>query len=187
MGDAFARTVLGLLHPTIGLLNVGSEEVKGNDAVRAAASRLRSGDMPVKFHGFIEGNDIAAGTVDVIVTDGFTGNIALKTAEGTAKMFGEFVRAAFRHSILARIGYLFAADALKKMRERMDPRRYNGAMLLGLNGIVVKSHGGADALGFANAIGVAVDMRLNGFVDQIRDELARAAAVPPPAPQTAAI
>ena len=189
MGDAFARTVLGLLHPTVGLLNVGSEEVKGNDEVRAAATRLRSGDMPVKFHGFIEGNDIAAGTVDVIVTDGFTGNIALKTAEGTARMFGEFMRAAFKHSVLARIGYLFAVDAIRKMRERMDPRRYNGAMLLGLNGIVVKSHGGADALGFANAIGVAVDMKLNGFVDQIRDELARANAVPspPPAPQSAAL
>ncbi|MBV8650969.1 MAG: phosphate acyltransferase PlsX [Alphaproteobacteria bacterium] len=189
MGDAFARTVLGLLHPTVGLLNVGSEDLKGNDAVRAASTKLRSPDAPVKFHGFIEGNDIAAGTVDVVVTDGFTGNVALKTAEGTARMFGEFVRAAFKHSFLARIGYLFAADALKKMRQRMDPRRYNGAMLLGLNGIVVKSHGGADALGFANAIGVAVDMKVNGFVDQIRDELARISAipVPPPTPQTAAI
>src|SRR5579862_5511519 len=163
MGDAFARTVLGLTQPTVGLLNVGSEDLKGNDAVRAAAAKLRTGGMPVKFHGFIEGNDIAGGTVDVVVTDGFTGNIALKTAEGTARMFGEFMRAAFKHSVLARIGYLFAVDALKKMRERMDPRRYNGAMLLGLNGIVVKSHGGADALGFANAIGVAVDMKLNGF------------------------
>jgi glycerol-3-phosphate acyltransferase PlsX len=189
MGDAFARTVLGLLHPTVGLLNVGSEDLKGNDAVRAAATRLRSPDAPVKFHGFIEGNDIAAGTVDVVVTDGFTGNIAVKTAEGTARMFGEFMRAAFKHSILARIGYLFAADALKKMRLRIDPRRYNGAMLLGLNGIVVKSHGGADALGFANAIGVAVDMKVNGFVDQIRDELARLNAIqtPPPTPQTAAL
>jgi glycerol-3-phosphate acyltransferase PlsX len=189
MGDAFARTVLGLLHPTVGLLNVGSEDLKGNDAVRAASTKLRSPDAPVKFHGFIEGNDIAAGTVDVVVTDGFTGNVALKTAEGTARMFGEFVRAAFKHSFLARIGYLFAADALKKMRQRMDPRRYNGAMLLGLNGIVVKSHGGADALGFANAIGVAVDMKVNGFVDQIRDELTRISAIqtPPPTPQTAAI
>jgi glycerol-3-phosphate acyltransferase PlsX len=189
MGDAFARTVLGLVHPTVGLLNVGSEDLKGNDAVRAAATKLRSPDAPVKFHGFIEGNDIAAGTVDVVVTDGFTGNIAVKTAEGTARMFGEFMRAAFKHSVLARIGYLFAADALKKMRLRIDPRRYNGAMLLGLNGIVVKSHGGADALGFANAIGVAVDMKVNGFVDQIRDELARLSAIqtPPPTPQTAAL
>jgi phosphate acyltransferase len=189
MGDAFARTVLGLTHPTIGLLNVGSEDLKGNDAVRSAATRLRAPNSPVKFHGFIEGNDIANGTVDVVVTDGFTGNIALKTAEGTARMFGEFVRAAFKHSVLARVGYLLAADALRKMRQRMDPRRYNGAMLLGLNGIVVKSHGGADALGFANAIGVAVDMKINGFVDQIRDELARLSAIqtPPSTPQTAAL
>src|SRR5579883_2940594 len=144
MGDVFARTVLGLLAPTVGLLNVGSEDMKGHEEVRTAAARLRSAGSPIRFHGFIEGDDIAAGTVDVIVTDGFTGNVALKTAEGTARLFSEFMRAAFRHSLLARIGYLFAADALKKMRERMDPRRYNGAMLLGLNGIVVKSHGGAD-------------------------------------------
>jgi glycerol-3-phosphate acyltransferase PlsX len=189
MGDAFARSVLGLTQPTIGLLNVGSEDLKGHDAVRAAATQLRAENSPVKFHGFIEGNDIAAGTVDVIVTDGFTGNVALKTAEGTARLFSEFLRAAFKHSLLARIGYLFAADALKKMRERMDPRRYNGAMFLGLNGIAVKSHGGADALGFANAIGVAVDMKLNGFVDQIRDELARLKAIqtPPETPQSAAL
>ena len=189
MGDVFARTVLGLVQPTVGLLNVGSEDLKGNDAVRAAAAKLRTGGMPVTFHGFIEGNDIAGGTVDVVVTDGFTGNIALKTAEGTARMFGEFLRAAFKHSLLARVGYLFAVDALKKMRERMDPRRYNGAMLLGLNGIVVKSHGGADALGFANAIGVAVDMKVNGFVDQIRDELAKVSALQPTpsTPQTAAL
>jgi glycerol-3-phosphate acyltransferase PlsX len=189
MGDAFARSVLGLTQPTIGLLNVGSEDLKGHESIRAAATQLRAENSPVKFYGFIEGNDIAAGTVDVIVTDGFTGNVALKTAEGTARLFSEFLRAAFKHSLLARIGYLFAADALKKMRERMDPRRYNGAMFLGLNGIAVKSHGGADALGFANAIGVAVDMKLNGFVDQIRDEIARLKAIqtPPETPQSAAI
>jgi phosphate acyltransferase len=189
MGDAFARSVLGLAQPTVGLLNVGSEDLKGNDAVRAAATKLRMENSPVKFYGFIEGNDIAAGTVDVIVTDGFTGNVALKTAEGTARLFSEFLRAAFKHSLLARIGYLFAADALKKMRERMDPRRYNGAMLLGLNGIAVKSHGGADALGFANAIGVAVDMAVNGFLAQIRDEVARLNAIqtPPETPQSAAL
>jgi glycerol-3-phosphate acyltransferase PlsX len=182
MGDAFARCVLGLPQPTVGLLNVGSEEMKGREAVREAAARLRAGG-PVAFQGFIEGNDIAGGSVDVIVTDGFTGNIALKTAEGTSKLFGEYLRQAFRNSILARLGYLLAAGALKKMRNRIDPRRYNGAMFLGLNGIAVKSHGGADALGFANAIGVAVDMHVNGFLHQIRDELARLA----PAPATAAL
>ena len=189
MGDAFARTVLGLVQPTVGLLNVGSEDLKGHEAVRAAAARLRDPNAPIRFYGFVEGNDIAAGTVDVVVTDGFSGNIAVKTAEGTARLFNEFMRAAFRHSLRARLGYLLAADALRKMRERMDPRRYNGAMLLGLNGIAVKSHGGADALGFANAIGVAVDMKINGFVDQIRDELARMGGVhaASSSPQTAAL
>src|SRR5258708_7318874 len=129
---------------------------------------------------------VAEGSAAVVVPAGFPGNLAPRTAEGTARLFSTFLRAAFKHSLLARIGYLFAADALKKMRERMDPRRYNGAMLLGLNGIAVKSHGGADALGFANAIGVAVDMKINGFVDQIRDELARLHAIQPP-PQTAAL
>jgi glycerol-3-phosphate acyltransferase PlsX len=180
MGDAFARTVLGLVSPTVGLLNVGSEELKGNDAVRAASARLRGAYSPVNFHGFIEGNDIAAGTVDVVVTDGFTGNVALKTAEGTAKMFGEFLRQSFKHSMIARLGYVFARPALNKFRQRLDPRRYNGAIFLGLNGIAVKSHGGADALGFCNAIGVAVDMVQNGFLDKIRDELAH--LEPPTAP-----
>jgi glycerol-3-phosphate acyltransferase PlsX len=173
MGDVFARTVLGVVEPTIGLLNVGSEDLKGNDAVRNASARLRSGAIPLRFHGFVEGNDIAAGTVDVVVTDGFTGNVALKTAEGTARYFIESLQAALRHSLRARIGYLFARGALKKLRSRIDPRRYNGAMFLGLGGIAVKSHGSADAFGFANAIGVAVDMRINGFLDKIRRELSR--------------
>lgn len=178
MGDAFARTVLGLVQPSVGLLNVGSEELKGNDAVRAASLRLRQEDSPVRFHGFVEGNDIGAGAVDVVVTDGFTGNVALKTAEGTAQFLAEILRASFKHSLRARIGYLFAAAALKKFKQRVDPRRYNGAVFLGLNGIAVKSHGGTDALGFANAIGVAVDMKVNGFIDQIRQELAHIG--PPP-------
>src|SRR5947209_16552619 len=132
MGDAFARTVLGLVQPTVGLLNVGSEDLKGNDAVRGASARLREGILPVRFHGFVEGDDIPAGTVDVVVTDGFTGNVALKTAEGTAKLFSESMRATFHHSMMARIGYLFARRALKKLAARLDPRRYNGAMFLGL-------------------------------------------------------
>jgi len=173
MGDVFARTVLGLAEPTVGLLNVGSEDLKGNDAVRGASARLRGALTPIRFYGFIEGDDIAAGTVDVVVTDGFTGNIAVKTAEGTAKLFSEFLEAAFHHSLPARIGYLFARSALRKLRIRSDPRRYNGAMFLGLGGIAVKSHGSTDAFGFANAIGVAIDMKVNGFLDKIRVELAR--------------
>jgi glycerol-3-phosphate acyltransferase PlsX len=184
MGDVFARTVLGLVEPTVGLLNVGSEDLKGNDAVRAASARLRETFSPIHFYGFIEGDDIAAGTVDVVVTDGFTGNVAVKTAEGVAKLFGEFLEAAFRHSLSARIGYLFARRALRKLRMRSDPRRYNGAIFLGLSGIAVKSHGSTDAFGFANAIGVAVDMKLNGVLDKIRVELAglsQAPSAPEPA------
>ena len=184
MGDVFARTVLGLIEPTVGLLNVGAEDLKGNDAVRAASAQLRLAVTPIQFYGFIEGDDIAAGTVDVVVTDGFTGNVAVKTAEGTAKLFTEFLEAAFHHSLSARIGYLFARGSLRKLRMRCDPRRYNGAMFLGLGGIAVKSHGSTDAFGFANAIGVAIDMKVNGFLDKIRVELERlneARSVPQPA------
>lgn len=172
MGVVFARTVLGLLKPSIGLLNVGSEAGKGNDAVRDAAAALREIDLPMKFHGFIEGNDIAAGTVDVIVSDGFSGNIALKTTEGTVKLYGSFLRNAFQSSLMSRLGYLLARRSLNKLRARLDPRRYNGAMFLGLNGVVVKSHGGTDDFGFANAIGVAIDMARNGFNDRIIRDLA---------------
>jgi phosphate acyltransferase len=186
MGDVFARTVLGLVEPTVGLLNVGAEDLKGNDAVREASARLRLAMTPIRFYGFVEGDDIAAGTVDVVVTDGFTGNVAVKTAEGTAKLFGEFLEAAFRHSLLARFGYIFARGALRKLRMRSDPRRYNGAMFLGLGGIAVKSHGSTDAFGFANAIGVAIDMRVNGFLDKMRVDLARLSEVRS-APQPAAL
>jgi len=176
MGSVFARTVLGLLKPSVGLLNVGTEEMKGNDAVRQAAAYLRESQMPIQYHGFVEGDDIAKGTVDVVVTDGFTGNVALKTAEGTAKMINEFVRRTFRSSVLASFGYLLARSALVKLRQRVDPRRYNGAIFLGLNGIAVKSHGGTDALGFATAIGTAHDMIKQGFNDTIAEELSRLAA-----------
>lgn len=172
MGQIFVRTVLGLERPTIGILNVGSEEQKGHESVREAAAILRSmTDMPFEFHGFVEGDDIPAGTVDVVVTDGFSGNIALKTAEGTSRLIGQFLRDAFRNSLLSKLGYLFARGAVGQLRQRMDPRRYNGAMFLGLNGIAVKSHGGTDAIGFANAIGVAADMKRYGFLEKVREEL----------------
>jgi glycerol-3-phosphate acyltransferase PlsX len=183
MGDAFARSVLGVTEPTVGLLNVGSEDLKGNDAVRGAAARLRGGLTPIRFHGFVEGDDIGAGTVDVIVTDGFTGNVALKTAEGTARLFAEALKSSFSYSPMAKVGYLFARGAMRKFRERFDPRRYNGAMFLGLGGIAVKSHGATDAFGFANAIGVAIDMKINGFLEKIRADLARVnSAMPTPQP-----
>src|SRR6185369_3275778 len=120
--------------------------------------------------------------VDVFVTDGFTGNVALKAIEGVAKLFAESLRASFRHSMPARIGYVFARGSLKKLGTRLDPRRYNGAMFLGLTGIAVKSHGSTDAFGFANAIGVAADVKVNGFLQKIGDELARLNTVPANAP-----
>jgi glycerol-3-phosphate acyltransferase PlsX len=188
MGSIFARTVLGVLQPTIGLLNVGSEEIKGNETVRAAAQLLRSMPLPGRFHGFVEGNDIGAGTVDVVVTDGFTGNVALKTTEGMARLYADFLRRTFEASLFARLGYLLARNAFKKLRRRTDPRRYNGAMFLGLQGVCVKSHGGTDALGFANAVGVAADLVRNGFNDRIREELQRlGGALVPAADRAAAV
>lgn len=166
LGNAFARTVLNIPEPSYGLLNVGSEEIKGHEALHEASAILKRVSLPGQFVGFIEGDDIGRGTVDVVVTDGFTGNVALKTLEGTAKVVNEFVRRTFHSSVLAGFGYLFARPALRKLRKRVDPRRYNGAVFLGLNGIAVKSHGGADAYGFANAIGVAVDMVKQDFIAQ---------------------
>ncbi|MEY3730753.1 MAG: hypothetical protein RLZZ57_1509 [Pseudomonadota bacterium] len=175
MGDAFARVALGLTMPSIGLLNVGSEELKGDDRVRAAAEILRDSHIGAQFRGFIEGHDITAGTVDVVVTDGFTGNVALKTGEGALKLMRDLLRQVFTSSIPARLGYLLARPALDRLREWMDPRRYNGAILLGLNGVVVKSHGGTDALGFAHAVDVAMDMVTHGYNDRIKDGFERLA------------
>ncbi|MEJ0063434.1 MAG: phosphate acyltransferase PlsX [Alphaproteobacteria bacterium] len=173
MGAIFASAILGVSEPTIGLLNVGVEDIKGRDELKTAAQLLRERPVPGKFVGFVEGNDIPGGRVDVIVTDGFTGNVALKTVEGTAKLMAHFMRQTFQSSLSAKIGYLFARDALGRMKQRIDPRRYNGAMFLGLEGVCVKSHGGADHEGFANAIGVAADLAAHNFNDKIRAELAR--------------
>jgi glycerol-3-phosphate acyltransferase PlsX len=173
MGSVFAQVLLGLDAPRVGLLNVGSEELKGHEELRQAAAWLRRDDAPVSFHGFIEGNDIGAGVVDVVVTDGFTGNVALKSIEGTAKLMSRFVRDAFRTSTFAKIGYLFASGALVKMGNRVDPRRYNGGVFLGLDGVCVKSHGGTDDLGFAYAIGVAVDMVRYEYKNKLVEALAR--------------
>lgn len=175
MGCLFARTVLGIENPRVGLLNVGVEEAKGNNDIKTAAAMLRAADLPGIYHGFVEGDDIAAGTVDVIVTDGFTGNVALKVLEGTAKLLFSFIRQTFRASTMAKIGYLFARGALRKLKMRSDPRRYNGAMLIGLQGICVKSHGSADGFGFASAIEVAADLAGNGFNNDIRAGMERLA------------
>ena len=179
MGDVFARTVLGLPAPTIGLLNVGSEQLKGDERVRQAAETLRCSHIAPQFHGFVEGDDIAKGTTDVIVTDGFTGNVALKTGEGALRLVGDLLKQIFRSSLAARLAYLLARPGLDRMRTWLDPRRYNGAVMLGLNGVVVKSHGGTDAEGFAHAMDVAMDMVVHGFNEKIRDGLARIEALRP--------
>jgi glycerol-3-phosphate acyltransferase PlsX len=190
MGDVFARAVLGLPNPTIGLLNVGSEELKGDDRVRQAAEMLRRSHYAPQFHGFVEGGDITAGTTDVIVTDGFTGNVALKTGEGALQLVSGLLKGVFTGSLAGKLAYLLARPALERLREWVDPRRYNGAVMLGLNGMVVKSHGGADAEQFAYAMDVAIDMVVHHFNDRIRDGLARLPATRQPGesgPQLAAI
>jgi glycerol-3-phosphate acyltransferase PlsX len=175
----FARTVLGLTAPTIGLLNVGSEELKGHDQIRDAADILRRSHIAAQFQGFVEGHDIAAGTTDIVVTDGFTGNIALKTGEGALKLVSDLLRQIFASSLSTKLGYLLARSGLDQMKIWLDPRRYNGAVLLGLNGVVVKSHGGTDAEGFAHAVDVAVDMVTHRFNERLREGLCRLGGVMP--------
>ncbi|HEX8375345.1 MAG TPA: phosphate acyltransferase PlsX, partial [Geminicoccaceae bacterium] len=172
MGEVFARVILGVAKPSVGLLNVGTEELKGDGVVRAAAAMLRDTDLPIDFYGFVEGDGVTEGVVDVVVTDGFTGNVALKVAEGTAAMFGAALKEAIQGGGLrGKLGYLVARPAFQVLRDRFDPRRYNGAMFLGLNGVIVKSHGGADALGFSAAIGVAADLVRKGTNGRITEEM----------------
>jgi phosphate acyltransferase len=153
MGAATARILFGLDCPTVGLLNIGVEQVKGLEQVREAGRILREEKLPdLDYRGFVEGDDIGRGKVDVVVTEGFAGNIALKTAEGTARQIGEYLKGAMTRTLGARIGYFFARSAFSQLKRRMDPRRANGGVFLGLNGIVIKSHGGTDAEGFAAAI-----------------------------------
>lgn len=173
MGAAFARTVLGLDKPKVGLLNVGVEELKGHSIVRNAADQLRDAPLPLDFYGFVEGDSIAMGDCDVVVTDGFTGNVALKTAEGTAKLLAKLLSDAFRSSLSAKLGYLAARSSLKSLKDHMDPNSHNGAVFLGLNGLVVKSHGGASSLGFSSAFGVAADLARANFIQLIAGDLGR--------------
>ena len=178
MGDAYARAVLGVQNPKIGLLNVGSEEMKGHDEVKLAHRLLRESDMSIDYHGFVEGNDILEGTTDVVVTDGFTGNIALKTAEGASRLIYNTLKQAVENSFAAKIGYLLARPAIKMALRKFDPRKHNGAILLGLNGVTVKSHGSADAKSFANAIKVAATLVEQQVNDKIIEELGRHAMTP---------
>lgn len=172
IGEAYARVVLGLDRPSVGLLNVGAEEMKGNEAVKAAAAALKSSGLPLRFYGFVEGDDISTGTVDVVVTSGFTGNIALKAAEGTARLIGHYIKSAMARSFLSRIGYMFARPGFNVLRQKLDPRAVNGGVFLGLNGVVVKSHGGTDGVGFATAIDLAVEMGGSDFVQRVADAMA---------------
>lgn len=172
MGAAMARALYDLDRPTVGLLNIGVEEVKGQEQVREAGRILRDAHLAgLEYHGFVEGDDLGQGTADVVVTEGFSGNIALKTAEGTAKQIAEYLRSAMSRTLMARIGYLFARSAFDHLRERMDPRKVNGAVFLGLNGLVVKSHGGTDAEGFAAAIEMGHDMAASNIIDKIKSDL----------------
>jgi glycerol-3-phosphate acyltransferase PlsX len=188
MGAAMARIVFDLDRPTVGLLNVGVEEIKGVEAVREAGRMLREANFPeLEYRGFVEGDDIGKGTTDVVVTEGFAGNIALKTAEGTAKQIGEYLRVALKRTLRARIGYLFARQAFEILREKVDPKKVNGGVFLGLNGVVVKSHGGADAEGFSSAIDTGYDVVRNGMNAQISAMLAQQMAVAPAAPDAAKV
>jgi glycerol-3-phosphate acyltransferase PlsX len=173
MGAAMARALFGMERPTVGLLNIGVEEVKGLEQIKAAAASLKDSPLPIEFRGFVEGDEIGHGAADVVVTDGFTGNIALKTAEGTAKQIGAYLRAAMGHSLLARIGAVLAQGAFRALKEKMDPRQLNGGIFLGLNGIVVKSHGGTDATGFASAVDTAYDMASSGVVKRLAGDVSR--------------
>jgi glycerol-3-phosphate acyltransferase PlsX len=186
MGAAFARIVFGLEAPRVALLNVGEEELKGTGELKEAAALLREATLPMEFVGFTEGDKIGRGDVDVVVTDGFSGNIALKTAEGTARLVVDLLSDAFRSSNLSKIGFFLSRPALRALRNHLDPNNHNGAVFLGLNGLVVKSHGSANTGGFANAIGVAHDLvlydilrRISGDLDNFRghrDETAAASA-----------
>ncbi len=172
MGAATARILFGLPRPSVGLLNIGVEEAKGLEPVREAGRILREEDLPgLDYRGFVEGDDIGRGKVDVVVTEGFAGNIALKTAEGTARQLAEYLKGAMSSSLSARVGYLFARAAFARLRERMDPRRANGGVFLGLNGIVIKSHGGADAEGFAAAIELGHGVVCDELLAKIRAAL----------------
>ena len=170
MGEVFARTVLRLDNPRVGLLNIGGEDLKGTPAIKQAAALLQHQHRRFQFHGFVEGDGIGEGEVDVVVTDGFTGNVALKTMEGTARLHSHMLRGTLSDSWLARLGALLARPSLRRMRKRVDPRFYNGAMFVGLNGICVKSHGGTDALGFANAVDMTIKLVGDRVIDGIRED-----------------
>jgi glycerol-3-phosphate acyltransferase PlsX len=174
MGSAMAAVLFGLDRPTVGLLNIGVEEVKGLEAVREAGQILRAGQWPqFEYAGFVEGDDIGKGTVDVVVTEGFSGNIAVKAAEGTARQLGQYLKHEMNRTLARRLGYLLARGAFHALANKMDPRKSNGGVFLGLNGIVIKSHGGTDAEGFAYAVDLGYDMVRHELLAKIGQSLTR--------------
>jgi len=183
MGGAMASVLFDLERPTVGLLNIGVEEIKGREEIREAAELLRAMDLPqLEYIGFVEGDGIGKGAADVIVAEGFSGNIALKAAEGTARQINDFLRAALSRTWRSKIGYLFAKNAFKALRDKLDPNKSNGGVFLGLNGIVVKSHGGTDAEGFAYAVDVGYEMVRYDLLTKINRMLNRDGNPPPTAP-----
>lgn len=171
LGAVFARAVMHVERPTVGLLNVGSEQMKGNEVLRATDTLLRSVSIPGNYYGFVEGDDITKGTVDVVVTDGFTGNIALKTAEGVGHLFKHIVTTEFKRNFFSKMGYLVSRRVFTRIKDRMDPRQYNGGLFLGLKGVCVKSHGGSDDYAFSRAILVAANMIEKDFNTTVAKEI----------------
>jgi len=183
LGAVFSREILGIAQPNIGILNIGSESVKGSDLVKQSAELFARAKLPGRYKGFAEGDDISNGAFDVIVTDGFTGNVTLKAIEGTAKLVKHMIKEALKSSWMVKLGLLFALPGLllcyrplKSFSKRIDPRYYNGASLLGLRGLCIKSHGGTDGIGFANAIGVAAGLAAKKFNQKVEAELQRLGA-----------
>lgn len=167
MGHAFYKAVNNFNNPKIGILNVGSEEMKGNDAVKNASVILKESHLKNDYFGYVEGDDIMKGIVDVVVTDGFTGNIVLKAMEGASKFFGSIVKEGFSSSLMSKIGYLFARNGINKIKQKINHKKYNGAMLVGLNGISVKSHGNADKISFSYAIKNTLNLIKNKINENI--------------------
>ncbi|MFK4812419.1 phosphate acyltransferase PlsX [Devosia sp. ZW T5_3] len=174
LGSALARCLFDSEQPTVGLLNVGTEEVKGLDSIKDAGKILaQASGAGFIYQGFVEGDDIGKGTVDVVVTEGFVGNVALKTAEGTARQVSSYLRSALKSNLMSRIGAFFAMSALNALRRKMDPRTVNGGVFMGLNGIVIKSHGGTDEIGYKSALGLSYEMARSHLIDKIGETMKR--------------
>jgi glycerol-3-phosphate acyltransferase PlsX len=183
MGSAMARVLLNIERPTVGLLNIGTEEIKGHEEIREAGELLRAmNSQELNYIGFVEGDGIGKGAADVVVTEGYSGNIALKAAEGTARQVSDFLREAISSRLLSRIGYLLARGAFRSLRDKLDPKKSNCGVLLGLRGVVVKSHGGTDAEGFAYAVDGGYEMVRYDLLTKINQMLKRDGGVLAPAP-----